>query len=96
MTDQHQNSDSDDSRLEAFEEGRPNRWTGAPTTWLSITEQERGLAESLEELRNRDLSVHLYNAHILKKRGRELQRKLDEGVKVFVVQVEEIGYVLIM
>lgn len=48
---------------------RPNRWTGNPSTWHSLTEQERGLANSLDQIRNQDLSIHLYNAHALKKRA---------------------------
>jgi hypothetical protein len=48
---------------------RPNRWTGNPSTWQSLTEQERGLATSLDQIRNQDLSIHLYNAHALKKRA---------------------------
>jgi len=50
---------------------RPNRWTGPPSTWQSLTAQERGLAASLIELRNRDLSLHLYNAFALKRRARK-------------------------
>ena len=46
---------------------RPNRWKGPPSTWQSLTEQERGLAASLDQIRNADLSLHLYNAHALKK-----------------------------
>lgn len=49
---------------------RRNRWKGSASTWHQITEEERGLAASLDELRNRDLSVHLYNAFALKKRAK--------------------------
>jgi hypothetical protein len=48
---------------------RPNRWKGTASTWRALTEQERGLAGSLDQLRNRDLSFHLYTAHALKKRA---------------------------
>ncbi|KAJ8070325.1 hypothetical protein OCU04_000705 [Sclerotinia nivalis] len=51
---------------------RRNRWKGPASTWHQITEEERGLAASLDELRNRDLSVHLYNAFALKKRAKKL------------------------
>ncbi|KAI6712486.1 hypothetical protein JHW43_004969 [Diplocarpon mali] len=61
-------SDSDHAVL------RPNRWHGAPSTWASYTEAERGLAASLDTLRNEDLSVHLYNAHALKRRARDIER----------------------
>ncbi|KAF7923595.1 hypothetical protein BELL_0005g00460 [Botrytis elliptica] len=50
---------------------RENRWNGPASTWQQITEEERGLAASLDELRNRDLSLHLYNAFALKKRAKE-------------------------
>ncbi|KAF7867317.1 hypothetical protein EAF04_005400 [Stromatinia cepivora] len=49
---------------------RENRWKGPASTWHQITEEECGLAASLDELRNRDLSVHLYNAFALKKRAK--------------------------
>ncbi|CAD6448127.1 02da787c-66bd-48fd-b3b5-875190e1c005 [Sclerotinia trifoliorum] len=54
---------------------RKNRWKGPASTWHQITEEERGLAASLDELRNRDLSVHLYNAFALKKRAKNLNAK---------------------
>lgn len=50
---------------------RENRWNGPASTWQQITEEERGLAASLDELRNRDLSLHLFNAFSLKKRAKE-------------------------
>ncbi len=53
------------------EEIRKNRWQGAPSTWLSITEKERGLADSLDALRNKDLGVHLWSAWGLRVRARE-------------------------
>lgn len=49
---------------------RPNRWTGPPSTWQALTAQERGLEASLVELRNRDLSIHLYNSFALKSKAR--------------------------
>jgi len=54
---------------------RPNRWKGAASTWQSLTEQERGLAASLDQLRNQDLSIHLYNAHALKRRAKEFEKR---------------------
>ena len=50
---------------------RPNRWTGPPSTWQSLTAQERGLEASLVELRNKDLGIHLYNSFSLKARARK-------------------------
>lgn len=47
---------------------RPNRFTGPSSTWQSLTAQERGLVSTLTQLRNQDLSIHLYNAHALKRK----------------------------
>ncbi|KAM0195910.1 hypothetical protein ACHAPC_000400 [Botrytis cinerea] len=55
---------------------RENRWHGPASTWQQITEEERGLAASLDELRNRDLSLHLYNAFALKKRAKDSNAEL--------------------
>jgi hypothetical protein len=65
------NSSIPDSQAESPEPTRPNRWTGASATWASLTAQERGLAASLDHIRNADLSVHLFNAFALKKRARD-------------------------
>lgn len=85
MAGQKDSQDTEDSSEEELDAPRPNRWTGAPSTWLTITEQERAVVTSLDELRNRDLSIHLYNAHALKKRGRELKDRLADGIKVFII-----------
>lgn len=71
-----------DSGESESEVTRPNRWAGAPSTWQSITQQERDLAGSLDELRNRDLSVHLFNAHALSKRAARLSEDKVDGIKV--------------
>ncbi|KAG9249089.1 RNA polymerase I-specific transcription initiation factor-domain-containing protein [Calycina marina] len=66
--------DSDDSSWSSSssaQPARPNRWRGAPSTWQSLTEQERGLAASLDLLRDRDLAIHLYNSFALKKWSQE-------------------------
>ncbi|TVY36126.1 hypothetical protein LOCC1_G007564 [Lachnellula occidentalis] len=73
MSDHSNSSDPEEPDL-----SRPNRWTGAPSTWQDLTAQERGLAASLDALRDRDLSVHLYNAHALKKRAAFGVRQEDE------------------
>lgn len=66
--------DSDDSeQTDDLEPLRPNKWQGAPSTWTTLTVQERGLAASLDQIRNADLSIHLYNAHALKRRAREFE-----------------------
>lgn len=49
---------------------RPNRYSGPASTWRQWTANERQLAASLDQLRAGDLSVHLYNAHALKRRFR--------------------------
>ncbi|TVY83315.1 hypothetical protein LSUE1_G007317 [Lachnellula suecica] len=59
-------------------ESRPNRWPGAPSTWLGLTAQERGEASSLDALRNQDLGIHLYNAYALKKRAAGGVKEEDE------------------
>jgi hypothetical protein len=47
-------------------ETRPNRWTGAPSTWYALVEQERTAHRALETARNGDLALHLYNVFALK------------------------------
>ncbi len=66
------NSNSDSDSLSPSPT-RPNRWVGAPSTWASLTFQERGLAASLDALRDADLSIHLYNAYNLKKRAHDVR-----------------------
>ena len=58
---------------------RPNRFTGAPSTWRKYTESERRIAQSLEDMRARDLFVHLFNAFALKQRARMLRQEYPEG-----------------
>ncbi|KAI9794273.1 MAG: hypothetical protein M1833_000416 [Piccolia ochrophora] len=53
---------------------RPNRFRGAPSTWLTWNEQERLVFNALEQERAEDLAVHLYNAHALKARLRDPAR----------------------
>ena len=66
------NSNSDSDSL-SHSPTRPNRWVGAPSTWASLTFQERGLAASLDTLQDADLSIHLYNAYNLKKRAHDVR-----------------------
>lgn len=63
-TSEIQSEDSDD-----LYEARPNRWKGPPQSWRSITEEDRLTYNALEKVRNRDLSLHLYNAYKLKQRA---------------------------
>jgi hypothetical protein len=75
--------DSDDIASVASDElhaHRPNRWTGAPSTWRNLTKDERMLWQSVARLRNEDLGVHLYNAFALKRQAKE-----PEGRKLLTV-----------
>ncbi|KAL0935415.1 RNA polymerase I specific transcription initiation factor [Colletotrichum truncatum] len=56
---------------------RPNRWRGPRSTWRSYTQEERLLHRSMEQDRNRDLSVHLYNVFALKNRPAAATDALD-------------------
>lgn len=72
---------------------RPNRWTGAKSTWQSLTEQESGLAASLDQIRNRELNLHLYSTHAIKKRARtfrELQKKKTRVSRAGLPQEDEL------
>ncbi|KAI4593538.1 hypothetical protein KJ359_009224 [Pestalotiopsis sp. 9143b] len=53
------------------ESDRPNRWNGPPSTWKDMNREEINTLTALDELRNRDLSVHLYNTHALKQRHKD-------------------------
>lgn len=46
---------------------RPNRWDGAASTWRTFTEEDRQTHAALTAVRDRNLSVHLYNAFALKR-----------------------------
>ena len=50
---------------------RENRFQGSSSTWRFFTENERALATSIDQQRANDLSIHLYNAHALKRRVRD-------------------------
>jgi len=62
-------SSSSSSSSSSAHQTRPNRWKGPASTWQSLTEPERGLAASLDLIRNQDLGIHLYNSFALKKRA---------------------------
>ncbi len=58
---------------------RPNRYRGPPSTWRNWTAPERDLAASLDQLAAKDISIHLYNAFMLKKpRGTKAQPRETE------------------
>ncbi|KAI5268211.1 hypothetical protein E4T47_07808 [Aureobasidium subglaciale] len=50
---------------------RPNRFRGSDRAWLHLTNADRTLAHSLDQLKADDLSSHLYSAHHLKARLRQ-------------------------
>ncbi|KAK2882423.1 hypothetical protein FQN49_000375 [Arthroderma sp. PD_2] len=54
---------------------RSNRFQGPRSTWRGWTKQERRDVAALETIRSRDLSIHLYNAFMLKKRAKEAKAK---------------------
>ncbi|KAJ4271465.1 hypothetical protein NW762_000168 [Fusarium torreyae] len=60
---------------------RPNRWTGPKSTWRTLTEEDRLLWQSMKQLQDQDLSVHLYNAFALKQRGQNAGTAPDLVVK---------------
>lgn len=49
---------------------RPNRFAGRADRWKYYVAEELQLADYLEQLQNRDLAAHLYNAHALKRKAR--------------------------
>jgi len=66
-------SDKSDSEIS---QSRPNSFRGPPSTWRSLTEEDRAINTSLVQQRNEDLSIHLYNAHALKRRVREAKEQV--------------------
>ncbi|KPM36768.1 hypothetical protein AK830_g9792 [Neonectria ditissima] len=73
---------------EDLHQHRPNRWTGAKSSWRTITEEDRLVWRSMKQLQDRDLAVHLYNTFALKRRGRDaataadLMVQTDDGQQV--------------
>ena len=60
---------------------RPNRWTGPKSTWRTLTEEDRLIWQSMKQLQDQDLSVHLYNAFALKQRSQNAGTAQDLVVK---------------
>lgn len=65
-----QGDDSDDF---SDEDVRANRWHGPKSTWQRFNHEEIDTLTALKEIRDRDLSVHLYNAFALKQGHRKTQ-----------------------
>lgn len=53
---------------DSFLSSRPKKFTGAQSTWRQFTHEERLVSNTLTLLRNQNLSIHLYNAHAMKRR----------------------------
>ena len=73
LTPHYGDTDNENVDFDDDEEGfdRENRFEGPSSTWRNFTEDERGLVASLDQQRADDLSIHLYNAYVLKARVRE-------------------------
>lgn len=74
---------------------RPGRFYGPDGTWLFMTRGDRKVANSLDQAECNDLSLHLYNAHALKRRlypnGGDL-RALAWKSKLSWVQADDLGH----
>lgn len=66
-----QDLSSSSEAAESYTNKRVNKYQGWSSTWTS----ERTLARSLDQLKAKDLAVHLYNAHYLKCKG----KRSDDG-----------------
>lgn len=64
-----QHSSSSNQEAESYVNERADKYQGPSSTWTSWTASERALARSLDQLKAKDLAVHLYNAHRLKCKG---------------------------
>ncbi|KAK0745791.1 hypothetical protein B0T18DRAFT_326037 [Schizothecium vesticola] len=67
-------SSADSEELRAT---RPNRWTGAPSTWRGLTEGDRAVWKAMEGGRKKELGVHLVGAWGVR-RGRRRGRAAPE------------------
>lgn len=65
---------------------RPNKHLGPASTWRNWTAPERDLAASLNRLRAKDLTVHLYNAFKLKQRASTLLVQQESGDEDAIVE----------
>lgn len=68
-TDDDWDLDTDEIRSTASDElyeTRPNRWRGPLSTWRHMTEEERLLHQNMEQVRDQDLAIHLFNAAMLR------------------------------
>ncbi|KAL8859729.1 MAG: hypothetical protein Q9178_003844 [Gyalolechia marmorata] len=66
---------------------RPNKYHGAPSTWRDWTAADRQIIASLDQIRAKDLSLHLYNFYCLKRRvdsTREWQTETEPDTDDYV------------
>ncbi|KAK2736243.1 hypothetical protein FQN57_000841 [Myotisia sp. PD_48] len=72
--DEYQQISSSDNEI-IEEPTRPNKYRGPRSTWRNWTKRERQEAAALELIQARDLSIHLYNAFMLKKRAKMIKQR---------------------
>ncbi|KAL8916027.1 MAG: hypothetical protein Q9172_006502 [Xanthocarpia lactea] len=66
---------------------RPNKYHGPPSTWRDWTAANRQIVASLDQIRAKDLSLHLYNFYCLKRRvdsTREWQTETEPDTDDYV------------
>ena len=66
---------------------RPNKYHGPPSTWRDWTAADRQIITSLDQIRAKDLSLHLYNFYCLKRRvdsTREWQTETEPDTDDYV------------
>jgi hypothetical protein len=68
MATEHPSDQYTNSSESGSEDDRPNRWEGPPTTWQDMNREEISTLTALNEIRNSDLSAHLYNTFMLRQR----------------------------
>ncbi|KAL8827366.1 MAG: hypothetical protein Q9170_007044 [Blastenia crenularia] len=64
-------SSAADETSTSTKRSQPHKFHGPASTWRDRTASERQLAASLDQLRAKDLSVHLYNFYALKRQASE-------------------------
>jgi hypothetical protein len=94
----HDASDTEDdshgsvTSSEVSTSNRRNRFRGPKSTWRNYIKEERLVASSITKMRDQDLSIHLYNAHAMKRRQYDL--KQAEKLKPWANKVRSCTIVL--
>ncbi|KAI4197763.1 MAG: hypothetical protein LQ346_002923 [Caloplaca aetnensis] len=60
---------------------RPNKHLGSHATWRDRTAAERQIAASLDQLRAKDLSAHLYNFYSLKRKLLTVEKRQEKELE---------------